>query len=82
MAAYRLQRWSVGHYSATSSHPAYADVMLDGMELHGFIRRFAAQYCEDVRIPLLPTDTADAKGSRVIVKRAMAQSSNKWKGKP
>lgn len=82
MAAYRLQRWSVGHYSATASQPAYADVTLDGMELHGFIRRINVQYCEDVRIPLLPTDTADAKGSRVIVKRAMAQSSNRWRGKP
>lgn len=82
MAAYRLQRWSVGHYSATACHPAYADVTLDGMGLHWFIHRLEVQYCEDVRIPLLPTDTADAKGSRVIVKRAMAQSSNKWKGKP
>jgi hypothetical protein len=35
-----------------------------------------------VRVPLLPTDTADAKGSKVIVKRAMAQSADKWKGKP
>jgi hypothetical protein len=40
------------------------------------------QHCEDVRVPLLPTDTADAKGSKVIVKRAMAQSADKWKGKP
>jgi len=82
MAAYRLRHWSVGHYSATASHPAYADVTLDGTGLHGFIRRVEVQYCEDVRIPLLPTDTADAKGSRVIVKRAMAQSIARWRGKP
>lgn len=82
MAAYQLQRWSVGHYSATASHPAYADVIFDGMGSHGFIRRRVVQHCEDVRIPLLPTDTVDAKGSKVIVKRAMAQSSDKWRGKP
>ena len=82
MAAYRLRRWSVGHYSATATHPAYASVRLDGMGTHGFIRRRVVQHCEDVRVPLLPTDTADAKGSKVIVKRAMAQSSDRWKGKP
>jgi hypothetical protein len=82
MAAYRLRHWSVGHYSATARHPAYADVTLDGTWSHGFIRRRAVQHCEDVRIQLLPIDTADAKGSKVIVKRAMAQSTARWKGKP
>jgi hypothetical protein len=82
MSAYRLQRWSVGHYSATAEHPAYADVTLDGMGARGFIRRRTAPYCAQVRVVLLPTDTADAKGSKVIVKRAMAQSADKWRGKP
>jgi|GEM_PF-1505409 hypothetical protein len=82
MAAYRLQRWSVSHYSATAWQPAYANVTLDGMGSHGFIRRRMAPHGEDVRVLLLPTDTADAKGSQVIVKRAMAQSSDIWRGKP
>lgn len=82
MAAYRLQRWSVGHYSATANHPAYADVTLDGAVSHGFFRRRMAQCCDQVRVVLLPTDTVDAKGSKIIVKRAMAQSADKWKGKP
>lgn len=82
MAAYRLQRWSVGHYSATAKQPAYADVILDGMSARGLMRRRARQYQEQVRVVLLATDTADAKGSKVIVKRAMAQSAGKWKGRP
>lgn len=82
MAAYRLQRWSVGHYSATTAHPAYADVTLDGMAARGIIRRHAEQHSEDVRVLLLPTDTASAKGSQVIVRRAMRQSASKWRGRP
>lgn len=82
MARYRLQCWSVGHYSATAAHPAYADVTLDGMAAHGFIRRHVEQHSEDVRILLMATDTASAKGSQIIVRRAMRQSANKWRGKP
>lgn len=82
MAAYRLQRWSVGHYSATASHPAYADVILDGAGLRGLMRRRTVSCCEAVRVLLLPTDTVDAKGSQIIVRRAMAQSGRKWRGKP
>ena len=67
MAAYRLQRWSVGHYSATASHPAYADVILDGAGPHGFMRRRAVPCCEAVRVLLLPTDTIDAKGSQIVL---------------
>lgn len=82
MAAYRLQRWSVGHFSATAAHPAYADVTLDGTESHGFIRRHSVPHCAQVRVLLLPTDTASGKGSQVIVRRAMRQSANRWRGKP
>lgn len=82
MAAYHLQRWSVGHYSASAKRPAYANVTLDGMAAHGFIRRRAEQHSEDVRVLLLPTDTASAKGSQIIVRRAMRQSANRWRGKP
>lgn len=82
MAAYRLQRWSVGHFSATAAHPAFADVTLDGTGSHGFIRRRSMPHCAQVRVLLLPTDTADAKGSKVIVKRAMTQSAERWRGKP
>ncbi len=82
MAAYRLQRWSVGHYSARAGQPAYAYVTLDGTGAHRLMRRRAVQHCEDIYVLLLPTDTADAPGSRIIVKRAMAQSAAKWRGKP
>jgi hypothetical protein len=82
MAAYRLRWWSVGHYAATTRHPAYAAVTLDGTRAHGLIHRRVAQHSEDVRVPLLPTDTADAKGSKVIVKRAMARSAARWRGRP
>ncbi|HET8908168.1 MAG TPA: hypothetical protein VFN11_14515 [Ktedonobacterales bacterium] len=82
MAAYRLRRWVVGHYAATETNPAHADVLLDGMRARGFIRRRVVQISEEVRVPLLPTDTADAKGSQALVKRAMAQSTTSWKGKP
>lgn len=82
MAAYRLRHWSVGYYSATTMHPAYADVTLDGATARGFIRRRVEQHCDEVRVFLLPTDIADGKGSKILVKRAMAQSANKWKGKP
>jgi hypothetical protein len=82
MASYRLQRWIVGHYSATPTHPAYAEVTLDGMAAHGFIRRHIAPHSEAVRVLLLPTDTASGKGSQIIVRRAMRQSANRWRGKP
>ena len=82
MAAYQLQRWSVGHYSATATHPAYADVTLDGARPRGFIRRHSVPHCAQVRVLLLPTDTADAKGSKAIVQRAMTQSAERWRGKP
>ncbi len=82
MAAYRLQRWIVGHYSATATHPAYADATLDGARSRGFIWRHSVPHCAQVRVLLLPTDTADAKGSKAIVRRAMAQSAERWRGKP
>ncbi|HEV8189946.1 MAG TPA: hypothetical protein VGP82_00430 [Ktedonobacterales bacterium] len=82
MTAYRLQRWSVGHYAATARQPAYAEVMLDGTGAQGFLRRRAVPYVEQARIVLLPTDTVDAKGSQAIVRRAMAQSPKRWKGRP
>ena len=82
MASYRLQRWIVGHYSATPTHPAYAEVTLDGLAARGFIRRHMAPHTEDVRVPLLPTDSASGRGSQIIVRRAMRQSANRWRGKP
>lgn len=81
MATYRLQRWSVGYYSATTMRPAYADVILDGIASRGFLRRRAVQHAEQLRVMLLPTDSVDAKGSQAIVKRAMVQSADKWRGK-
>jgi hypothetical protein len=82
MAAYRLQRWSVGHYAATEVYPAYAVVTLDGTRAHGFLRRHTVQHCDQLRVNLLPTDTASAQGSKALVKRAMSQSADRWKGKP
>lgn len=82
MARYQLQRWSVGHYAATATRPAFASVTLDGVAAHGFIRRHAEEHSEDVRVPLLPTDTASATGSQIIVRRAMRQSANRWRGRP
>lgn len=82
MAAYRLYDWSVRHHPGNVENPAYADVTLDGIRSRGFLRRHAVSYSVTVRILLLPVDTADAKGSRAIVTRAMAQSADKWKGKP
>lgn len=82
MAAYRLQHWSVSYYLATTTHPAYVDVTLDGTRVHGFIRHRAVQHCDKVRVVLLPTDTVDGRGSKVLVKRAMTLSADKWKGTP
>ena len=82
MASYRLLRWTVGHYSATATYPACAHVTLDGAAARGFIHRRTEQHSEDVRVVLLPTDTASAKGSQILVRRAMRQSANKWRGKP
>jgi len=72
----------VGHYSATATRPAFANVTLDGVATYGFIRRRAEEHSEDVRVPLLPTDSASARGSQIIVRRAMRQSANRWRGKP
>jgi hypothetical protein len=52
------------------------------MAARGFIRRHIAPHSEAVRVLLLPTDTASGKGSQVIVRRAMRQSANRWRGKP
>jgi hypothetical protein len=82
MAAYRLHRWVVGHYGATETNPAHANVLLKGMRRRGIIHRRAVRFSEEVQVLLLPTDTADAMGSQVLVKRAMAQSATAWKGKP
>jgi hypothetical protein len=82
MASYQLLRWSVGHYSATATDPACAYVTLDGTAAHGFIHQRVEQHSEDVRVVLLPTDTASAQGSQILVRRAMKQSANKWRGKP
>jgi hypothetical protein len=82
MATYRLQRWSVGHYAATAQQPAYAEVVLHGTRAHGFLRRRAVPYAEALRLVRLPSDTTDAKGSRALVRRAMAQSADRWRGKP
>ncbi len=82
MARYRLQDWTVGHYAGTERQPAYAEVMLQGTGAKGFLRRRAAAHEERAHIELLPTDTADRKGSQALVTRAMAQSAGRWKGKP
>lgn len=82
MATYHLQRWTVGHYASTARQPAYAEVILQGVGVKGLLRRHAASYQEQAQIELLPTDTADAKGSQALVRRAMSRSAGKWKGKP
>ena len=82
MATYQLQRWIVGHYAATVRQPAYAEVVLQGVGTEGLLRRRPAFHEEYARIETLPTDTADAKGSQALVRRAMASSSGKWKGMP
>lgn len=82
MSTYRLQDWAVGHYAATGRWPAHAEVVLLGMGGRGILRRRAALHEERARIELLPTDTTDGKGSQALVRRAMAQSAGRWKGKP
>jgi len=82
MATYQLQRWSVGHYAATSKQPAYGVVWLEGTRTRGFLRRRRVPYAEQLRLVRLPTDTVDAKGSKALVKRAMAQSAARWRGCP
>lgn len=77
-----LQRWTVGHYAATAQQPAYAEVMLQGTTRRGFGRRRTVPYAERLRLVRLPTDTVDAQGSQALVKKAMAQSAVRWKGKP
>jgi hypothetical protein len=82
MARYRLRRWSVGHYTATARQPAYAEVVLQGTVARGLLWRRAMEYEEQAHIELLPTDTADAKGSQALVRRAMTRSAGRWKGAP
>lgn len=82
MATYQLQRWVVGHYASTARQPAYVEVILQGTGAKGLLRRHTRPYEEHARMELLPTDTADAKGSQALVRRAMASSAGKWKGKP
>lgn len=82
MATYHLRGWIVGHYPSTARQPAYAEVILQGMRAKRLLRRRPAPYEEHARIELVPTDTADAKGSQALVRRAMAHSAGKWKGGP
>lgn len=82
MATYQLQRWIVGHYASTARQPAYAEVTLQGIGSRGLLRRHTAPYQERVRVELQRTDRADARGSQALVRRAMARSSSKWKGRP
>ncbi|HEX6818197.1 MAG TPA: hypothetical protein VF120_07470 [Ktedonobacterales bacterium] len=82
MATYQLQRWIVGHYVSTARQPAYAEVTLQGIGSRGLLRRHTAPYQERIQVELLRTDTADARGSQALVRRAMTQSADKWKGRP
>jgi hypothetical protein len=82
MATYRLYRWLIHRHAGTGNHPGYADVTLHGRGWEGvfFIRQI--RHWERLRVELLPTDGRGSKADKEIVKRAMAQSADKWKGRP
>jgi hypothetical protein len=77
MAARRLLHWAVEYYSAAPE--PHVCVTLRGCEPHGIVKRHPVAVAERITMPTEREMPASYRAHQEVVRRAMRQSSHRWR---